>query len=446
MSRKGKMMLPRRLQREMNEISLEQWLQRIERIHPEEVELGLERVSEVAQRLRLLPVQPPVVIVGGTNGKGSTVAVLEALLNEAGYSTGCLTSPHLLRFNERIRVAGVDVQDAEIIEAFAAIEAARGTVSLTYFEFSTLAALLIFRAREVDTVILEVGLGGRLDAVNMVDPSVAVITSIDLDHQNWLGDSRGEIAREKAGIMRRSRPVVIAELDPPAELEECVSAVGAEPAFFLGREFSVSLERGEWCADLQLKDGTSRRIGPLSEGSLLPQNVAAAAQAAVLLGVGFTDDCLLRALSNVALLGRRQLCKVAGREYVLDVAHNPAATTKLLEFLDETPCSGKTICLFSVMADKDAQCMIELAAGHFQAWFLADQPDIKRAAHAADLASMLGAAQQSMISISRNIRQALRRAQSVMTENDRLVIFGSFYTVAAVLPFLDTEFDKYEAH
>ena len=228
----------------MNKASLTQWLQRLETVHPMEIDLGLERVLTVAHTLQLLPLKQPVVTVAGTNGKGSTVAVMEALISEAGYRVGVFTSPHLLRFNERIRVAGVDASDAEIVHAFDLIDQARGAISLTYFEFAALAALLIFEASELDYVVLEVGLGGRLDAVNIVDASVAVITSIDLDHQGWLGNSRGEISREKAGILRRGCPVVIADANPPPELLDCVVDAAASPALYLGREFSVAAVDG----------------------------------------------------------------------------------------------------------------------------------------------------------------------------------------------------------
>ena len=423
----------------MNSASLERWLKKIESIHPEEIELGLGRVSSVAGRLGLLPVSQPVVTVGGTNGKGTVVAVLEALLNEAGYSTGAFTSPHILRFNERIRISGIEVPDSRIVEAFAAIEDARGDVTLTYFEFATLAALLVFEARRPDIVILEVGLGGRLDAVNMVDSSVSVISSIDLDHQGWLGQSRGEIAREKGGIMRHAVPVVIGEPDPPPELEAAVAETGAGPALYIGKDFSVTAERGVWWAVLRNADGTSRHLAPLACGSLLPENVATALQAALLLGVEFSDECLDRALRRTALTGRREARQVGGREYILDVAHNPAAVRKLREYLDATPCNGRKVAIFSIMADKDVQAVIEAVSGYFDAWFLADQPGNQRAAKAADVASLLNASGQAMISVSKNLRQALRRAQAITGEGDRLVVFGSFYTVAGVLPLLDIQ-------
>ena len=421
----------------MSKTSLEQWLQRLETIHPREVELGLERISTVAHTLGLLPVAQPVVTVAGTNGKGSTVAVLEALLQDAGYRPGTFTSPHLLRFNERIRVAGSDVSDAEIITAFTAIDEARGEVSLTYFEFAALAALLVFKASAADVLVLEVGLGGRLDAVNMVDPSVAVITSIDLDHQGWLGESRGEIAREKAGILRHSIPVVIADTNPPPELLHCITEVGAHPALFLGKEFTLATGQHEWQAVVRGGDGAPRQLAAQKYGSMLPENICAAIQAALLLGITVSDEGLSRVLAKAAPVGRRQLRRIDGRDYVLDVAHNPAAVRKLLDYLHVTPCEGKTIGLFSVMSDKDLQSMVETAAGRFDAWFLADQPNNERAASAADIAAALAAAGQTTISISKNLRQAFARAQSVMKGGDRLVVFGSFTTVAGILPLLD---------
>jgi dihydrofolate synthase/folylpolyglutamate synthase len=403
------------------------------------MELGLERVSAVAQKLELLPLTQPVITVAGTNGKGSTVAVLEALLNETGRSTGTFTSPHFLRFNERIRVSCVEASDREIVTAFTAIDDAREGISLTYFEFATLAALFIFRARDPDIVILEVGLGGRLDSVNIVDPAVAIITSIDLDHQNWLGDSRGEIAREKAGIMRDAIPVVIAEAVPPPELLDCASAAAAAPVLCLGRDFTVSGNGETWQGVLCETGGGRRPLAPQPVGALLPGNICAALQAALLLNMDFSPGQMQRALAKTSLVGRRQLQQLAGRDYVLDVAHNPAAIDKLLEYIDATPCNGRTISLFSVMKDKDVHGMIRAAAGRFDAWFLGDQPANDRAAPAADIAALLYEEGQNIISVSKNLRQAFRRAQSLMAEGDRLVVFGSFYTVAAVLPLLDKD-------
>ena len=423
----------------MNKAPLEQWLQRLECLHPKAMDLGLERVSAVAHKLELLPLKPPVVTVAGTNGKGSTVAVLEALLHETGHTTGAFTSPHFLRFNERIRVAGVEVSDEEIVSAFAAIDKARDGVSLTYFEFATLAALYIFRAKEPDIIILEVGLGGRMDSVNIVDPAIAVVTSIALDHQAWLGESRGEIAREKAGILRDAIPLVIADPAPPPELLDCATAVGATPIYCLGRDFTVTGTDEGWQGVLHEVNGGRRLLAPQPHGALLPGNICAALQTALLLNVDFSPQQVRRALANASPVGRRQLQQLAGRDYILDVAHNPASVDKLLEYIAIRPCKKRTIALFSVMADKDIHAMIRATVGSFDAWFLADQPANERAASAADIAAVLYGEGQNMISVSKNLRQALRRAQSLMVEGDRLVAFGSFYTVAAVLPLLDKD-------
>lgn len=415
--------------------SLAQWLQRLEGLHPRAIELGLARVASVANELGLLPVPVPVVSVAGTNGKGSTVAVLEALLGASGRLAGAYTSPHLLRFNERIRVGGVEASDEEIVAAFERIDSARGNTSLTYFEFATLAALLVFRDRQVQVMVLEVGLGGRLDAVNIVDASVAVVTRIDLDHQDWLGDSLDSIAREKAGIMRSGRPVVIGDPQPPAALLDAAVAVGASPVLRQGHDFGFEPGRsGNWRGRIG-----DRVLPELPRGPLLPENILSALQAARLLGVEAGDRDLEELLSRTRPGGRCELRVIAGREYLLDVAHNPGSVYKMVEYSSSTYCKGKTISLFSVMADKDVQAMITAVGSHFEAWFVADQPGNTRAAAAADIAAALHVAGQGMVSVSKNLGQALRRAQGMMREGDRLVVFGSFSTVAAVLPLLETE-------
>lgn len=260
----------------MNKQSLAQWLQYLETLHPSEMELGLERVARVAGALDLKKPQVPVLTVAGTNGKGTTVGVMEALLRGCGYRVGAFTSPHFLRFNERIRVSGEEASDEEIVAAFEAIEAARGETSLTYFEFANLAALAVFRDREVDYILLEVGLGGRLDSANMVDADVALISSIALDHQEWLGDSRGAIAKEKAGIMRPGRPVLIADPEPPPELRACAQETGAGPVYCLGAEFSCSGAADNWQGSISTGSGRLS-LKAMQTPSLLPQNVVATA-------------------------------------------------------------------------------------------------------------------------------------------------------------------------
>ncbi len=419
----------------MDRQSLGQWLHRLEGLHPSAIDLGLQRVAAVAGTLGVLPVGVPVITVAGTNGKGSTVAVLESLLGETGQLTGVYTSPHLLRFNERIRVGGAEASDTEIVAAFEMIDSARDATSLTYFEFATLAALLVFRARQVDVLVLEVGLGGRLDAVNIVDPDVAVITHIDLDHQEWLGSSRDGIAREKAGIMRRGVPVVIGDPQPPAALLDSARELGAAPVLCQGRDFQVQPE-----TDATWRPQIGGRLLPaLPRGPLQPENICSALQAAAVLGCVATDEQLVRAVARARPRGRCELRVITGREYLVDVAHNPSAVKKLVEYCSSTYCKGRVFALFSVMADKDYKGMIAAAGRHFEAWFVADQPDNPRAAPAVDIDAALRAAGQRVAAVSDNLQQALQRATGLMAEGDRLVVFGSFYTVAAVMPLLDRD-------
>tara|TARA_R110001592_G_scaffold363248_6_gene682427 strand:+ start:130792 stop:132066 length:1275 start_codon:yes stop_codon:yes gene_type:complete len=416
---------------------LTQWLARLETLHPNPIDLGLERVARVASALDIIPVGVPVVTVAGTNGKGSTVAVLEALLSECGHITGVYTSPHMLRFNERIRVGTQEASDAEIVAAFEAIDSARGDTTLTYFEFATLAALLVFRARDVDVLVLEVGLGGRLDAVNIIDPTVAVITCIDLDHQGWLGTDRGSIAQEKGGIMRRGVPVVIADRQPPAELFACAEAIGAKPILRLGHEFAFEERDNVWEGRLLCPNGTQRTLPQQPRSSLIPDNICAGLQAALQLGCEFDNGQLSAALNLARPRGRCERFQVADYEVVLDVAHNPGSVYNLVEFLSITHCKGKTISLFSVMEDKDVGAMIRAAGQCFDSWLIAGQPDNPRAARAADIALVLQQQGQVVASISADIRQAFRRAQHLLQSGDRLVVFGSFFTVAEVLPLLE---------
>ncbi|MEP5567000.1 MAG: folylpolyglutamate synthase/dihydrofolate synthase family protein [Halioglobus sp.] len=427
----------------MTSKTLEHWLKHLETLHPSEMELGLERVSQVAHALDLLPLKLPVVTVAGTNGKGSTVAVLESLLSECGLRPGTFTSPHFLRFNERIRVNREEVDDEAIVAAFEAIEAARSEVSLTYFEFATLAALLVFKREAVDYVLLEVGLGGRLDSANMIDADVAVITSIDLDHQDWLGDTKGLIAREKAGIMRRGRPVVIADPAPPPELLQVAQDLEAGPVYRLGEEFECSGPAACWQGSLVSSKGAVVPLKDMSSAALLAANVCAAAQAALLLGVEFHQEQLQRAIESSIRPGRLQRLKVGEQHYLLDVAHNPAAIDKLLENIAATPCNGRTIALFSAMKDKAVDEMLAACSGYFDAWFLGEQTANPRAMPAAQIGELLRKHGQGPISESKNLRQAFRRAQSVMSGEDLLVVFGSFFTVAAVLPQLEKDRGKF---
>lgn len=406
----------------MVERSLADWLSRLEQLHPSEIDLGLKRVHAVAERLQLLRPSARVVTVAGTNGKGSTIAVLESLLLKAGLSTGVYTSPHLLKFNERVCVDGNMVSDEALVASFEKIDAARGDISLTYFEFATLAALDIFAADAPDVLLLEVGLGGRLDAINIIDADIAIITSIALDHESWLGTDREQIALEKAGVLRPGCHFICADLTPCQSLQQraleldCVSHyVSAEEA----QELSIATPlRGE--------------------------NIAAARYASQLLGVAFDIEQTRHCVAGLKLRGRLQSMQLGGTECLVDVAHNPASVENLARVLMEKPVSGRTIAVFAALSDKNIHAMILPVQHCIDAWFIADLAQVSRGASAAELAEVIRSTGANMISESDNPRQAYRRARSVTGDGDRIVVFGSFYTVAAVLPGIEKDLKKLE--
>jgi dihydrofolate synthase/folylpolyglutamate synthase len=392
--------------------SLAAWLQRLESLHPKEIELGLERVSEVAARLGCLSMGCPVVTVAGTNGKGSTVAALQAFALAAEVHVGCFTSPHLLRYNERICIDGEMVSDATIIAAFEAIECARGEISLTYFEFGTLAALHIFAAAKLDLVVLEVGLGGRLDAVNIVDPQLAIITSISLDHQSWLGESRELIALEKAGILRPGIPVMVADPEPASSLLKHIEQLACQPRF----------------VDPVLLSA----IGP---GPLREENIAAAWQAAENLGFAPSLARLPELVAQLSLAGRRQQFQVNGVTVLLDVAHNEAAVDSLATGLGARGNKCR-IALFGALSDKDIHAMIRSCCGRFDGWYVTDLPGVDRAMPATELATVLRSQGEQVRNECSSPAAALERALGEMTTGSTLVAFGSFHTVAGLLPLL----------
>jgi dihydrofolate synthase/folylpolyglutamate synthase len=365
---------------------------------------------------------------------------MEAVLTASGSRPGAATSPHLLRFNERIRVAGRNASDAEIVDAFAAIDAARGSISLTYFEFGMLASLLVFRRQGAGPLLLEVGLGGRLDAANIIDPDIAVITAIDLDHQAWLGDSREQIAREKAGILRPGIPAVIADPDPPGSLLAALAEQGCG-VWRLGRDFQTleAEDSGSWTALLRNRDGSDLALPGLPPGPLLPGNVAAALQALVTLGVRLDPAQARDVLAGLRLRGRRESLRRGGCEYLLDVAHNPAAAAALRDYLRQRPAAGRSLALFAPMADKDIAGILDACLNCFDGWYLADQPGIVRASRAADTAALLRQRGGGVIGLSGSVREALELAGDGMRPGDRLVIFGSFLPVAAAMAYLDRE-------
>ena len=428
----------------MTDRCLADWLTLLETRHPCEIELGLDRVSRVWGRYRSgQPHQqshnrPKVITVAGTNGKGSCIATMQALLLEHGYAVGTFTSPHFLRYNERICISGVPVADRYIVSAFETIEAIREDIALSYFEFNTLAALIIFDNAALDVLLLEVGLGGRLDAVNIIDPDVAVLTSIDLDHQQWLGETRSEIAVEKLGIARAGRPILIGETDYPENFKQMVNETQAT-ALWCGQDFDYQLDKATFSARLSPYGSADARvleIDNLQATGLLPINKLLALQA--LISVGFvlqTDKCR-SALQNINLNGRQQEYLYKDVPVILDVAHNPAAAAVLSQNLAQY--KGRIIAVASVLEDKDWDSMLEALSPAIDDWKLAQLESVARAAKGQNLLKLLynrglkGALYSS-------VKEAFQAALSQADNDDKIVVFGSFHTVAAVLEIILTE-------
>ncbi len=411
--------------------SLGDWLSRLEKAHPSAIELGLDRVSQVRDVMGLNPAFP-VIVVGGTNGKGSTCAYLEAILRFQGYKTGLYTSPHLLHYNERLRIEGREASDAEIVAGLKAVEAARGDVSLTYFEHGTLAAMWQFVQAGVDVAILEVGLGGRLDAVNIFDPAVAVVTTIDLDHQSWLGETREAIGFEKAGIFRSGKAAVCGDPDPPKSLIEHARGIGAK-LLKLGDNFAFEQENGNWCFRSE-----KVRLENLPMPSMSGKHQLANATTA-LAALGQVDgqlpvslEAIHNGLANANIPGRFQ--RIHGPvEVVLDVAHNPESARALASNLHSFPVTGKSYAVFALLADKNASDVITPLKDCFDAWFVAGLPG-ERGQSGESLAAKARAVLSKSIEVFDNPSAAFAEARSRALEGDRITIFGSFHTVAEVLP------------
>ena len=415
--------------------ALADWEAYIERLHPRRMVLGLERVARVLSRLPRPTAPPPVITVAGTNGKGSCVAYLEAVLGAAGYRTGAYTSPHLLRYNERVRIGGAEAPDALLCEAFQAVEGARRGEPLTYFEFGTLAALVAFWSRDAEVLLLEVGMGGRLDAVNVLDPDAAVVTGVDLDHTLWLGESREAIGREKAGIFRPGRPAVCGR-DCPATVTDRARALGA-PCFRLGREFGwreAGPGRWDWWGPGRVWPG----LPPVGAGAHQRDNAACALMAlAALDGVLAVDVPALRAgLARARLPGRCQVLPGRPRR-ILDVAHNPQAAGRLAEWLRAEPVAGTTHAVCAMLADKDHGGVLGRLAGQVDRWYLAGLASVARGAPAAVLREALartGGARR--VSVHEGVAEAWSAACAAAGPDDRIVAFGSFHTVGAIMAAL----------
>lgn len=414
--------------------SLSDWLGWLEKSHPVEIDLGLARVSQVAERLALLTPTAKVITVAGTNGKGSCVTACAGLLRAAGFSVGVYSSPHLLHYAERIQVNGVAVTDAEICAAFEKIATAADNISLTYFEYGTLAALEIFKQRQVDFLVLEVGLGGRLDAVNIVAPDLAIITSIALDHQDWLGDTRELIGAEKAGILRAGKPFVCADLEPPQSVLDIAARLQVQ-AYFNGRDFHYKAAGRHWQWTGKTAQGDSLTLAQMAQPHLPLPSMAAALQALFILDIRLSHVQIEAALVGLSLAGRFQKIHYQNRQFILDVAHNPAATAFLAGRLRDEPCQGKTHGVFAMMADKDCAASLANLTELVDSWYAADLSYIPRAATPEMLTEHL--ALFNVPVVAKGALPELLEDLLVRTaEGDRILVFGSFHTVAAALQYL----------
>jgi len=412
--------------------TLDAWLTWQESLHPTDIELGLERIATVLLRLHAQPPPFPVITVAGTNGKGSSVAMLEAILRAAGYRVGAYTSPHLLRYNERVRLDGKPVSDALLMESFARIDAVRADISLTYFEFGTLAALDIFYRRPPDIVILEVGLGGRLDAVNIIDPTVALITSISVDHAEWLGNDRESIASEKAGIMRADRPVVFSGRDMPASLAQRALDLKAD-LVILDRDFHYRRSESDW----QWWTGTQPAMTlphPALRGDHQFDNAAGVLMVLHQLArqLPASLQAIRQGLQDVVLPGRFQVIS-AEVNWVLDVAHNPDGIARLADLLAVTPVPGRTLAVIGMMQDKDIRAAIQHLQAEVDVWFTGNLPS-PRSANAADLAEVIQrqTGTEQVVACA-DVAAACEAAKAEGRDGDRILVCGSFYTVAAAL-------------
>ncbi|MBE5316005.1 MAG: bifunctional tetrahydrofolate synthase/dihydrofolate synthase [Xanthomonadales bacterium] len=403
-------------------MDVDAWLDHQLRLHPKNIEMGLERVRPVAEALGVLRPAARVLTVAGTNGKGSTVAMLEAVCRAAGLRCGAYTSPHIERYHERIRIGGRDVEDADLIAAFEAVEAARAGVSLTFFEFGTLAALWLFTRAALEVVILEVGLGGRLDAVNLVDADIALLTTVDLDHMEWLGPTREHIGREKAGVFRSGRPALIGEREPPLSVLEHAATIGARLER-RGLDFDIEAVADGWAyRDAQ---GALRLPRPQLAAPAQFDNAALATRALRLLGL--PDAAIAAGIAGAA--PRARLQRIEGvPEVVLDVGHNPQAARQLAAWLEAHP--KPTIAVFAALADKDIEGVVAPLQHAIARWHLGGLDVVGRSQSAEALAErVMRAAVHARLHLHEHVDTALRAALAEAGADARVLVFGSFHTV-----------------
>lgn len=412
--------------------SLQDWLAWQEGLHPVTIDLGLERVASVFQRLCPHYQKPITITVAGTNGKGSCIATLEAIYRAAGFTVGAYTSPHILKYNERIKINGEPVSDDLICKAFEKIEAVRGETSLSYFEFGTLAALELFQQANVHIQLLEVGLGGRLDAVNIIDPDVAIISSIGIDHVDWLGKTREQIGREKAGIFREAVPAVIGDSDPPLSLQHTAEQKNT-PIYFIGKAFNYEKQAAHW---YWLREHQRVQLPhPVLKGEHQYRNAAS---------VMFAIDCLqtklpvsheamIQGLLNVNLSGRFQLIEDGDTQILLDVGHNPEAVKTLVEYLQNTFPEKRIHALFSMMKDKDIATVLDIMNPVIYDWFFVPLANPRTTTEEA-MRRIFSQSKIARVSFGfKNFASAYQTAKSQTKQDDLLLVFGSFLLVSDCL-------------
>lgn len=422
--------------------TLQQWLEWIESSHPvDKIELGLDRLRQVFIRMALDLSKSRIVTVGGTNGKGSTIAMLDQVLRDQGKTVGCFTSPHFIRYNERIKLAGFPVSDVLIIRAFEAIERVRGEVPLTYFEYNTLAALHVFATEQPDVMLLEVGLGGRLDAINIIDADISVVTTVSIDHIDWLGDDREQIGYEKAGIYRSNRPAVCGDPKPPERLIEYANEIDAD-LYLRGRDFNLfhHADDGSWAWQGKQSDNSLFEISALPELTLPQANAATVIEVLQLLEMMPGSKQLGVSLKSASLTGRMQTVTIKGTDYILDVAHNPEAAEYLAERLKSKSIAGRTLMVLGMLADKDIDEVLRYLSPVVDCWYLAGL-DVPRGQSSMALREKLNQLGVNVTPQSAydTVRVALEAVEADVKPDDRVIIAGSFFTVSAALTTLNMD-------
>ncbi|MFP6848602.1 MAG: bifunctional tetrahydrofolate synthase/dihydrofolate synthase [Pseudomonas sp.] len=421
----------------MTERSLADWLSYLEQLHPSAIDMGLERCRVVLQRLGLGKIAPRVITVTGTNGKGSTCAFIASLLQTQELQVGVYSSPHLLRYNERVQIAGVEASDAMLCEAFSVVEAARAEISLTYFEMGTLAAFWLFQQAGLDALVLEVGLGGRLDAVNLLDADIAVVTSIGIDHSDWLGDSRESVAFEKAGIFRAGKPALCGDLDPPKPLLDQVELLAA-PFFLRGRDYDLHVDVQGWSWSGRDQQGEVLRLTQLPLLDLPMENAALALQAYALMQLPWQPEAVREALLQTRVTGRldRRMLNWRGKSLtlLLDVGHNPHAAEYLTKRLANGVSPDKRLAVFGLLADKDLSGVVAPLLSEVGGWAVAPLPT-SRTREVAELYAHLRECGASVAAYA-SVQAALEAQCEQAVDGDEILLFGSFYCVAEALDWL----------